>query len=126
MPESLNCYRCGVSLDSLSPPLSRQDQCPACFVYLHCCRMCDYFDPSVAEQCREDDAEEVKDKECANFCDYFRPTVGAHDPRYAGAEAQARSQLDALFGNEQQRDGDKDPADRNDDDADAEAEDLFR
>jgi len=126
MPESLNCYRCGVSLDSLSLPLSRQDQCPECFVYLHCCRMCEYFDPSVAEQCLEDDAEEVKNKEGANFCDYYRPTGGAHDPRYAGAEAQARSHLDALFGGEQGGDGDEDSADQNDDDADPAAEDLFR
>lgn len=125
MSESLHCYRCGVSLDSLSPPLSRQDQCPKCFVYLHCCRMCTDFDPAVTEQCREDDAEEVKDKEGANFCDYFRPTADAHDPRYAGAESQARSQLDSLFGNRQGRDGNEDPTGDDDDDA-AAAEDLFR
>jgi len=60
--------------------------------------MCSFFDPAVVEQCREDDAEEVKNKEGANFCDYYRPNPAAHDARYVSAEGQARSQLDALFG----------------------------
>ena len=71
MTDSLQCYRCGNSLDALTLPISREDQCPACTVYVHCCRMCEFYDPSIAEQCREDDAEAVKDKENANFCDFF-------------------------------------------------------
>ena len=120
----MQCYRCGASLAALSLPLSRQDLCPECTVYLHCCRMCVYFDPAVAEQCREDDAEEVKNKEIANFCDYFRPDPAAHDPRYVGEEANARSQLDAIFG-----DGERDDADEGDngpDDHQRAAEDLFK
>ena len=97
MTESLQCWRCGASLASLSLPLSRQDQCPDCSVYLHNCRMCSFFDPAVVEQCREDDAEEVKNKEGANFCDYFRPNPTAHDARYVSAEGQARSQLESLL-----------------------------
>lgn len=124
MPDPLQCYRCGASLDALLLPLSRQEQCPDCTVYLHCCRMCVFFDPAVVEQCREDDAEEVKNKENANFCDYFRPRPDAHDPRYVGAEAQARSQLDSLFGGEDDAPG-GDGEDNQDDPAGA-AEDLFR
>lgn len=119
MSGSLNCYRCGVSLEALSLPLSRQDQCPDCYVYLHCCRMCVFFDPAVAEQCREDDAEEVKNKENANFCDYFRPNPAAHDPRFATEETRAKSQLDALFGDA------ADAQDSGDDELGA-AEDLFK
>ena len=119
MTDSLQCYRCGAALEALSLPLSRQDQCPDCFVYLHCCRMCTYFDPGIAEQCREDDAEEVKNKENANFCDYFRPDSAAHDPRYVSEEARARSQLDTLF-------GDADRDDSGPDDQLGAAEDLFK
>ncbi len=121
MPEPLLCYRCGASLEALSLPLSRQDQCPDCYVYLHCCRMCEFFDPAVAEQCREDDAHEVKNKEGANFCDYFRPNPHAHDPTYASAESRARSKLDALFGGGQGRAGDE-----GDEDPTSAAEDLFK
>lgn len=121
MPETLQCYRCGASLDALTLPLSRQDECPECTVYVHCCRMCVFFDPDVAEQCREDDAEEVKNKEGANFCDYFRPNAAAHDPRYVSAEARARSQLDSLFDGADTADTDSD-----EDDSLGAAEDLFR
>ena len=86
--------------------------------------MCSFFDPAVVEQCREDDAEEVKNKEGANFCDYFRPNPAAHDARYVSVEEQARSQLDTLFdatGDAESGQGDADKADGPDD-----AEDLFR
>ena len=53
MAEELICYRCGASLESLSLPLSRQDECPSCTVYVHVCRMCKYYDPQVPKQCRE-------------------------------------------------------------------------
>ncbi len=68
---------------------------------VHVCRMCVFFDPQVARQCREDDAEEVKEKERANFCDYFKPNPNAHDPRFASAESRAKDQLAALFGDGQ-------------------------
>jgi hypothetical protein len=60
--------------------------------------MCIYFDPDVARTCREDDAEEVKEKERANFCDYFQLSESAFDAGAASADTQARGQLDELFG----------------------------
>ena len=35
--------------------------------------MCEFFDPNVPRQCREDGAEDVTDKEKPNFCDWFKP-----------------------------------------------------
>jgi hypothetical protein len=94
--EGLVCWKCGVSLENLSLPLRRLEECRACGAELHACRLCEFFDPAVAKSCREPVAEEVKDKSRANFCDYFRPRPGAH----AGAPAAeaTRSQLEALFG----------------------------
>ncbi|MFQ5634792.1 MAG: hypothetical protein ACE5G3_05635 [Gammaproteobacteria bacterium] len=126
MSEPLECYRCGASLDALTLPLSRQDQCPDCSVYLHCCRMCGFFDPGVAEQCREDDAEEVNNKEGANFCDYFAPRPGAYDPGYAGADRQARSQLDGLFAASADEASEAGGGGEDRDDTLDAAEDLFR
>lgn len=119
MPSELRCYRCGASLAALSLPLLRQDECPTCENYLHVCRMCVYFDPQVPKQCREDDAEEVLEKERANFCDWFKPAADAFDGRRAQQEARAKSALAALFG-----DGDT-PATASDD-ALSRAEDLFK
>jgi len=98
MSEIFSCYRCGASLEKLSLPLSRRDECPACTVHVHVCRMCVYFDPGAVKQCREDDAEEVLDKEKVNFCEWFKPSVNAFDPDRASAEARARSELNSLFG----------------------------
>jgi hypothetical protein len=117
MSHSIACFRCGASLASLSLPLSRQDECPECSVHLHVCKMCVYFDTSVPRQCREDGAEDVKEKDRVNFCDWFKPSESAFD---AGQKAQADSakqSLDALF----------DGGDLQDQSADvADAEDLFK
>ncbi len=98
MTDTILCYRCGHSLESLSLPLSRRDECPACSASLHVCRMCRFFDPAVSDQCREDDAEHVRDKETANFCDWFKPAVGVFDARGKQAADAASAELDALFG----------------------------
>jgi hypothetical protein len=98
----MKCYRCGASLEALSLPLSRMDECPSCTVYLHVCRMCVFFDPSVPKQCGEDDAEEVKvqDKERTNFCDYFKPSETAYNASFSAGERKAEGELAALFGDE--------------------------
>ena len=118
MVQALQCYRCGTSLAALSLPLGRLDECPQCSVQLHVCRMCRFYDPAVTKQCREDDAEEVREKTRANFCDYFKPSADAHDPTFVTADTKAKSELDALFG-----DGD---GDAGDDDATSAADDLFK
>ena len=98
MSHTIACYRCGESLGSLSLPFSRQDECPGCHNPLHVCRMCEYFDASVPRQCREDDAEDVYEKERLNFCDYYKPSESAFDPaRKADADAAAQALAD-LFG----------------------------
>ncbi|MDJ0907860.1 MAG: hypothetical protein QNI99_01610 [Woeseiaceae bacterium] len=98
MTHSIACYRCGASLAALSLPFSRQDECPSCQNYLHVCRMCVFFDPAVPRQCREDDAEDVTEKERLNFCDYFKPSETAFDGARKREADAAHAQLDALFG----------------------------
>jgi hypothetical protein len=119
MTAELQCYRCGESLESLPLPLSRRDECPRCAVHVHVCRMCRFFDRTVPKQCREDDAEEVLDKEKVNFCEWFVPEPNAFDPAHARGEARARSELAALF-------GEGDAPESGDDDLLRKAEDLFR
>lgn len=97
MSHNVACYRCGASLAYLSLPLSRQDECRECQNYLHVCRMCVHYDPGVPKQCREDDAEEVVEKERLNFCDWFIASEAAFDSGRKAEEEQARAALDALF-----------------------------
>ena len=98
MAHGLVCWKCGADLAALTLPLSRRDECARCRAELHVCRLCVEFAPQLAKQCREPTVEEVTNKEQANFCDYFRPRPGAYTPRDAGAAAQARSELERLFG----------------------------
>ena len=119
MSHNIACFRCGASLASLSLPLSQRDECPDCSAHLHVCRMCRHFDPAAVNQCLEDDAEEVREKERVNFCEWFVPAEDAFGADARAEADRARQSLDALFG-----DGDG-PAE----DADAalsEAEKLFR
>jgi hypothetical protein len=119
MSEALRCFRCGASLEKLSLPLSRRDGCPECHVYLHVCRMCRHFDASVPRMCREDDAEDVSEKEKVNFCEWFAPSADAFDETRAGEASRARSALDALFGGEPEPGTEGDELTR-------QAEDLFK
>jgi len=98
MSENFLCYRCGESLAALSLPFSRQDECPKCQNYLHVCKMCVYFDPRVPRQCREDGAEDVRDKDRLNFCDWFKPSNTAFDKSRKNEEDAARAAAEDLFG----------------------------
>jgi len=97
MADDLKCYRCGASLAELSLPISRQDECPSCTVYLHVCKMCEFYDPAVPRQCREDDAEEVYDKEKPNFCDWWKPGDVVFDATRAKQVSAAKDAMAALF-----------------------------
>jgi hypothetical protein len=59
--------------------------------------MCVYYDERVPRQCREDGAEDVRDKDRLNFCDWFKPSDAAFDAGRMDEEDQAKAALDALF-----------------------------
>ena len=119
MSHNISCFRCGASLAAMSLPLSRQDECPECSVYLHVCRMCINFDPAVPRQCREDGAEDVIEKDRVNFCDWFTPNEDAFDAAGKSQADIAKQSLDTLFGNE-------DADDEEPDAATSAADDLFK
>lgn len=92
----LQCWRCGAPLADEPLPLARAAQCRACRADLHVCRLCEFHDRSVANECREPIAERVVNKERANFCGYFRTRAGAWQAD--SGPGTARAALDALFG----------------------------
>ena len=62
--------------------------------------MCVHFDPAVSGQCREEDAEDVSEKEHANFCEWYTPSESAFNPDRKSAADEAKDALAALFGEE--------------------------
>jgi hypothetical protein len=97
----VTCVACGADLGR-PERVGRRDACPRCHADLRACRQCRFFDPGLADACREPQAERVADKTRANFCDYFAlPDVGVSPAgsRTAdtGRAASARDALDRLF-----------------------------
>ena len=60
--------------------------------------MCRFYAPRLAGKCREERAEEVRDKEHANFCDWFKPRPDAHRPPDLEKSRATKTKLDAMFG----------------------------
>lgn len=99
----------------------RQDECRACHAALHACKLCKFYDTTVAKHCREPIAEEVRDKDRANYCDYFEPRPAAYSNNPEQQTSAAQAQLDALFGGTKSGNAPQSAADR----AKAELEKLF-
>ncbi len=66
----LNCFSCSKEL-TFSSELSRREECPHCRADVHVCKNCQFYDSKVYNECRETQAEVIREKERANFCDYF-------------------------------------------------------
>ncbi len=89
------CFKCQSETPVEGKP-GRQQLCPQCGSYLHCCRNCRFFDPLAYRGCREPQAEWVREKEMGNYCDYF---AAAAPPQAGTSQAEeARRRLDQLFG----------------------------
>lgn len=86
-----NCWNCGAELTPLD--YGRQDTCRKCGRDTRNCLNCEMHDRSYNNECRENQADRVVDKERSNFCDYFKPKAGgagagkARDEMKAAAEA---------------------------------------
>lgn len=106
MTMDLVCWKCGAGLADQPLPLSRLAVCSKCRSYLHSCRLCVSYDQNLSRRCREQDAEEVSDKERANFCSYFKARVGAYRPGGEARTQNARAKLGDLFGAEDKADED--------------------
>ena len=74
-PNTIFCYKCHQEIPRPSPAL-RTDECPHCLADIHSCKMCQFYDKSSYNDCREPMAERISDKEKANFCDYFKLASG--------------------------------------------------
>ncbi len=69
------CWNCGKDSGMPEKP-GRSDLCPKCGKYIHCCLNCRFYDKSAHHECKESQAEWVKEKDSGNFCDYFEWGTG--------------------------------------------------
>ncbi|MFT4562680.1 MAG: hypothetical protein ACI9BW_002427 [Gammaproteobacteria bacterium] len=93
-----SCWKCHQELQELLLPLSRTEECYACGVDLHVCRMCRFYDRSVGNACREPIADFVSNKTRANFCGYLEIQVVLLEPDSNLDQAGVPGDLNSLFG----------------------------
>lgn len=68
----LSCYSCGQEL-AFSSKIGRRDECHKCHSDIHVCKNCLHHDEHAYNECKEIQAERVREKDKSNFCDYFTP-----------------------------------------------------
>lgn len=76
--------------------VGRRDECSHCGADLHCCRNCEFYDPTSYNECREPVADRVKEKDRSNFCDWFK----LRDQKFGTKNNQveeAKRKLEELF-----------------------------
>ncbi|TLN23462.1 hypothetical protein FDZ71_02960 [bacterium] len=88
----MKCAKCGGELPS--PPYFRNDECPSCRADLHACVQCLFYSAGSYNQCLENQAERVTDKEKGNLCDWFKPS--GKGAATSGKDA-AKAAFDSLF-----------------------------
>lgn len=90
------CYKCSREIVIDYRP-RREDTCPDCLAYLHCCRNCQFYDVRSPNQCREPMAVPVKEKDQANVCHYFEPSKTKPNQTEKRHRDDARKKLEDLF-----------------------------
>ncbi len=92
--QSLSCFHCHKEILILGT-VGRRDECTHCRSDVHVCKNCDFYDPKVYNECRETQADVVREKDRANFCDYFIPSKGGAGTQDKAAALKAAAE--ALF-----------------------------
>ncbi len=90
------CHACQRELALKEKP-GRKDGCPYCEAFLHCCLNCRFYVPGMHNDCQENQAERVVDKERANFCDYFVFKESSSGRKQDNEGDKARAKFEALF-----------------------------
>ena len=93
----MHCFACGREhAVRAGDRVGFRDAC-GCGADLHVCRHCAHHDPTAHNECREPQAEPVRERDRANRCEWFAPRAGAPAPGRDAAAGAARGALDALF-----------------------------
>jgi hypothetical protein len=66
------CFNCATALPA---DVDFSGVCPKCSADLHCCKQCNYFDPSTRFQCAKPIPVRIPIKDKVNECPLFKPRV---------------------------------------------------
>jgi hypothetical protein len=95
---TFSCWKCGETIQyPTGSRVGNRDACPKCDADLHACRNCQFYDPGKHNQCTENQAEWVRDKEAGNYCDYFSPGAILRAGNRSSPSSDAKKKFDSLF-----------------------------
>lgn len=92
--QSLKCFHCGTDV-TFTDRVGIRSECEKCHSDVHVCKNCVHYDPKVYNECREPQAEVIREKDRANVCDYFLPHTGGGG--VAKTKQDLLSAAEALF-----------------------------
>ena len=95
MAVKLICFSCGKELTFSDSRIGFREECLHCRNDVHVCKNCHFYDPKAYNECREPQADIVREKDRANFCEYFTPREGGSAP--VDKAAALRAAAEALF-----------------------------
>ncbi|NMC62874.1 MAG: hypothetical protein GYA55_06855 [SAR324 cluster bacterium] len=93
----LLCFHCGKKIEASGlGNFGRNETCPQCDSDVHVCLNCKHYDEHSYNDCREEQAERVLEKDRRNFCEYFSPRTARISAKSTDSE-NTRKKLDDLF-----------------------------
>lgn len=91
----ISCFECGTEM-SFAERVGLREECPKCRADVHVCRNCEFHDPKVYNECRENQAEPVREKHRSNRCEWFTARQGGAGSAHDKAAA-LKAAAEALF-----------------------------
>ncbi len=94
--DKIICYKCAVTLPfkRFDKP-GRRETCQSCGSDIRVCLNCAHYDLKAYNQCHENQAERVLDKDKGNYCDFF--TFSTSGTKSSSSKQDVKSKLDSLF-----------------------------
>jgi hypothetical protein len=89
-----HCHHCGWEWTLAGQP-GRSERCLRCQADLRVCLNCRSYEPPAAQQCRDQRAEPVPEKDTGNFCEYFDFARRSFVPK-AGLDLRQQAARDQL------------------------------
>lgn len=95
MSVKLLCFSCQKEITFSEAKVGFREECPHCRNDVHVCKNCHFYDLKAYNECREPQADVVREKDRANFCEYFTPRQGGEIIQDQAAKLRAAAE--ALF-----------------------------
>lgn len=95
MSVKIHCFSCQKELTFSDARIGFREECPHCRSDVHVCKNCHFYDVKAYNECREPQADVVREKDRANYCEYFSPRQGASGVQDQAAKLKAAAE--ALF-----------------------------